>query len=46
MKIKINSDDKLPVNKTIEILSKIIIVRVIFYENDKYYPHVLSDECL
>ena len=46
MKIKINSDDKLPVNKAIEILSKIIIVRVIFYENDKYYPHIFSDECL
>ena len=30
MKIKLNSDDKLPVNKTIEIPSMTIVVRAIF----------------
>ena len=30
MKIKFNSDDKLPLNKTIVIPSVIIVVRVIF----------------
>ena len=30
MKIKFNSDGKLPLNKTIEILSMIIVVRAIF----------------
>ena len=38
MKIKFNSDDELPLNKTIEIYSMIIVVRAVFYENNKYYP--------
>ena len=39
MKIKFNSDDELPLNKTIEIPSIIIIiVRAIFHENNKHYP--------
>ena len=48
MKIKFILDDELPLNKTIEIPSMIIIVRVVFYENNKYYPQVLvfKDECL
>ena len=46
MKIKFNSDGKLPVNKTIEIPSMIIVVRAIFLENNKYYPQVFLDECL
>ena len=32
MKIKFNSDDELPLNKTIEILSMIIVVRAVFHE--------------
>ena len=46
MKIRFNSDGKLRLNKTIEILSMIIVVRVIFLGNDKYYPQVFLDECL
>ena len=45
MKIKFNSDDELPLNKTIKICS-IIVVRAVFHENDKYYPQVFLDECL
>ena len=37
-KIKINLDDELPLNKAIEITSMIIILRTVFYENNKYYP--------
>ena len=37
MKIKFNSDDKLPLNKTIEIPSMIIVLRAIVLENDKNY---------
>ena len=40
MKIKFNSDYELPLNKTIEIISMIIVVRAIFLENNKYYPQV------
>ena len=46
MKIKFNSDDGLPLNKTIEIPSITIVVRAIFYENSKYFPQVFLDECL
>ena len=44
MKIKFNSDDELPLNKTIEILTMTIVVRAIFLENHKYYPQVFLDE--
>ena len=46
MKIKFNSDDELPLNKTIESHSMIIIVRVVFHENDKYYPQFFLDKYL
>ena len=46
MKIKFNSNDKLPLNKTIEITTMTIVVRAVFHENNKYYPQVFSDECL
>ena len=40
MKIKFTSDDKLPLNKTVEIPIMTIVVRVVFLENNKYYPQV------
>ena len=46
MKIKFNSDGDLPLNTTIEISSMIIVARVIFLENNKYFPQVFLDECL
>ena len=46
MKIKIDSDADLPLNKTIEIHEVTIVVRAVFHENNKYYPQVFSDECL
>ena len=45
--IKLDSDDKLPLNKTTEIpVIVIVVVRAIFYENSKYYPQVFLNECL
>ena len=47
MEIKFNLDDELPLNnKMIEIRSMIIVVRAVFYKNNKYYPQVFLDECL
>ena len=46
MKIKFNPDDELPLNKTIEIPTMTIAVRVAFHENNKYYPQVSLDEYL
>ena len=40
MKIKSNLDDKLPLNKTKEIHSIIIVVRAVCHEDNKYYPQV------
>ena len=46
MKTKFNSDDELPLNKTVEIPTITEVVRAIFLENNKYYPQVSLDECL
>ena len=46
IKIKFNSDDELPLNKTIEIPSMTIVVRAVFHENNKYYAQIFLDECL
>ena len=46
MKIKFNSDDELPLNKTIEIPRMIIVIEAIFLENNKYFLQVFLDECL
>ena len=45
MKIKFNSDDKLHLNKTIEIPSMIIVAGAVFHDNDKYYSQFFLDEC-
>ena len=44
MKIKFNLDDELPINKTIEISS--IIIVAVFQENNKSYTQIFLDECL
>ena len=46
MKITFNSDDELPLNKTVEIPKITIVVRAVFHENNKYYPQVFLDKCL
>ena len=46
MKIKIYSDDMLPLNKMTEIPRMIIVLRAVFHKNNKYYPQVFLDECL
>ena len=45
-KIKFNSDDDLPLNKTLKLRILTIIVRSVFEEDGKYYPQVFLDECL
>ena len=42
MKLKFSSSEELPLNKTIEIPTITIVFRVIFLENNKYYPQVRS----
>ena len=40
MKIKFDSDDDLPLNKTIEIPTVTTVIRSVFHKNNKYYPQV------
>ena len=37
MKLKLNLNDDLPINKTVELRNGIIIVRSVFHEGNKYY---------
>ena len=46
MKIKFNSDDDLPLNKSLKFHSMTIIVRCVFREDKKLYPEIYLDECL
>ena len=46
MKIKFNSYDNFPLNKTLKFLSIKIIVRSVFKESGKYYPKIFLDEFL
>ena len=46
MKIKLNSDDNLPLNKMLKLHMLTVIVRSVFEENGKYYPQVFWCDCL
>ena len=46
MKIKFNTDDNIPLNKTIYFPTTTIIIRSITQKHGKYYPQLFLDECL
>ena len=46
MKIKFNSDDKLPLNKPLKFHNITITIRSVFEENGKHYPQVFLDDAL
>ena len=46
MKIKLNSDDDLPLNKLLKFTLMTIITRCVFEENGKLYPQVFLDDTL
>ena len=46
MKIKLSSDDNLPLNKILKLHNITIVIRSAFQEDNKYYPQVFLDECL
>ena len=43
---KFNSDDTLPLNKTLKLHNIITIIRFVFEEDGKYYLQIFLDECL
>ena len=46
MKIKLNSDDDLPLNKQLKFHNMIITIRSVFEEDGKLYPQVFLDDTL
>ena len=46
MRIKFNSDDNLPLNKPLKFHNMTIIIRSVFEEDGKLYPHVFLDDTL
>ena len=46
MKTKFNSDDNLPLNKTLKLHNMTIVIRSVLEEHGKFYPQVYLDECL
>ena len=46
MKIKVNSDDDLPLNKPFKFHLMTITIRSVFEENGKLYPQVFLDDTL
>ena len=45
-RIGINTDDDLPLNKSLKFPTLTIIIRCVFQEGKKLYPQVYLDECL
>ena len=46
IRFKFNSDDRLPLNKTIKLHNLPVIVRTAFGKDGRYYPQLFLDECL
>ena len=46
MKNKFNSDNDLPLIKTLELYNMITVVRSVFHEGYKYYSQVFLDQPL
>ena len=46
MKIKFDTDNNLPLNKPLKLPMLTVIVRSVFEEDGKLYPHIYIDECL
>ena len=46
MKIRFDTDDNLPLNKTLKLHNMTIIIRSVFEEDGKFYSKVFLDQCL
>ena len=46
MKIKLSTDDNLPLNKQLKLHMLTIIVRSVFEEDGKFYLQLYLDDCL
>ena len=46
MKIQFNSDDDIPLNKRLNIMTITVVITFIFKKDGKYYPQCFLDKCL
>ena len=46
MKIKVNTDDDITLNKQLNFVTITVIIRCVSEKNDVYYPQVYLDDCL
>ena len=46
VKIGVNTDDNVPLNKKLKFPSLTIIIRCVFEESGRLYPQIYLDECL
>ena len=46
MKIKLSSDDNLPLNKSLTFYNMTVTIRCVFSEDNKLHPQVFLDEVL
>ena len=46
MKIKFDTNVNLPLNKTLKLYNRIIVIKFVFEEDGKFSPQVYLDECL
>ena len=46
MKIKFDTGDNLPLNKTLKFHNMAIVIRYVFEEDGKFYAQIYLDECL
>ena len=46
MKMELNTDNNLPLNKPLKLHMLTIIVRCIFEEDGAFYPQLYLDDCL
>ena len=45
-RIGVNTDDDVPLNKSLKFPTLTIIIRCVFQEGEKLYPQIYLDECL
>ena len=45
-KIRFESNDDLPINKSVKLFLLTIIIRCVFSEDSKFYPQLLLDDAL
>ena len=46
MKTKFDTNDDLPLNKTLKLHNMTLVIRSVFDKDGKFYPQIYLDKCL